>query len=314
MPYGDCEQLYVNITNPTDPAWFTGKTWGERYWEPGADRGGLIFIKKEVVPPEPESMGPNPVLNPSLDREGIKNNTRNFTVNNDPIVQNLENDNGKNSLWKLMQVSYQLLNTTSPNLTERCWLCYGVRLPFYEAVGVNEKARRVNGSNPLQCTWGKESQGITLTQVTGKGRCVGQVPPNKMHLCANQTNIGNIKKPAEWLLPPKDARWVCSKIGVTPCLSLDLFNGSVEFCVQVIITPKILYHSENFMYDNQINQEHHLTKREPISTLTVATLMVWGGGGAGVGTGVAWLIKQGREFTSLRMVVDEDLARIEKSI
>lgn len=130
-------------------------------------------------------------------------------------------------------------------------------------MGVNEKARRVNGSNPSQCTWGKEGHGITLTQVTGKGRCVGQVPPDKMHLCANQTNIGSTKKPAEWLLPAKDARWVCSKIGVTPCLSLDLFNGSVEFCVQVIIIPKILYHPENFMYDNQINQEHYLTKREP---------------------------------------------------
>jgi len=101
-------------------------------------------------------------------------------------------------------------------------------------------------------------------------------------------------------------------MGVTPCLSLDLFDESVEFCVQVIIIPKIIYHPESFMYDNQINQEHHLTKWEPISTLTVATLMIWGG--LGVGTGVASLVKQGREITSLRAAVDEDLARIEKSI
>uniref|UniRef100_A0A493TP75 Uncharacterized protein n=1 Tax=Anas platyrhynchos platyrhynchos TaxID=8840 RepID=A0A493TP75_ANAPP len=62
MPYGNCEQLYVNVTNPTDPAWLTGQTWGVRYWEPGADRGGLIFIKKEKVKNLPQGVGPNKVL------------------------------------------------------------------------------------------------------------------------------------------------------------------------------------------------------------------------------------------------------------
>ncbi|NXA98239.1 ENV2 protein, partial [Melanocharis versteri] len=77
------------------------------------------------------------------------------------------------SLWKLMQASYQVLNRTNPNLTEHCWLCYEIKPPFYEAIGVTKKARRVNGSNPAQCTWGRETQGITLAQVTGKGRCIG---------------------------------------------------------------------------------------------------------------------------------------------
>ncbi|NXE86481.1 ENV2 protein, partial [Menura novaehollandiae] len=78
-----------------------------------------------------------------------------------------------NSLWKLMQSSYQVLNATNLNLTKHCWLCYGIRPPFYEAVGITGKSKRVNDSNPAQCTWGKETQGITLTQITRKGRCVG---------------------------------------------------------------------------------------------------------------------------------------------
>ncbi|NXE12532.1 ENV2 protein, partial [Lophotis ruficrista] len=78
-----------------------------------------------------------------------------------------------NSLWKLMQASYLVLNKTNPNLTGHCWLCYGIKLPFHEAVGVKRKPRCINGTNPAQCIWGAEKQGITLTQVTGKGLCVG---------------------------------------------------------------------------------------------------------------------------------------------
>ncbi|NXG67700.1 ENV1 protein, partial [Hemiprocne comata] len=73
-----------------------------------------------------------------------------------------------NSLWKLVQASYQVLNATYPNLTEHCWLCYNIRPPFYEAIGVTANPKRINGSNPSQCLWKKEtsqSQGITLAQV-----------------------------------------------------------------------------------------------------------------------------------------------------
>ncbi|NXO11658.1 ENV2 protein, partial [Oriolus oriolus] len=77
---------------------------------------------------------------------------------------------------KIMQASFGILNKTYPNLTKECWLCYNIRPPFYEAIGSSAKARRVNGTNPAQCLWkkGKESTpGLTMAQITGKGRCVG---------------------------------------------------------------------------------------------------------------------------------------------
>ncbi|NXS77110.1 ENV2 protein, partial [Pandion haliaetus] len=82
----------------------------------------------------------------------------------------------ESTLWEVMQASYEVLNSTRPQLTKECWLCYGIRPPFYEAVGIESKAKRVNGTNPTQCLWRQEkssTQGITLEHVTGKGRCVG---------------------------------------------------------------------------------------------------------------------------------------------
>ncbi|RLV63309.1 hypothetical protein DV515_00018402, partial [Chloebia gouldiae] len=74
----------------------------------------------------------------------------------------------------------------------------------------------------------------------------------------------------------------------------------------------MIYHPEEYVFNAQVTFEHHVSKREPFTALTVATLMIVGG--TDVGTGVASLVKQNQEFNSLRMAVDEDLARIEQWI
>ncbi|NWV44557.1 ENV1 protein, partial [Grantiella picta] len=81
-----------------------------------------------------------------------------------------------NTLWKMIQASYEVLNQTHPELTKNCWLCYSNRPPYYEALGYPNKIRKVSGINPAECKWeGREnnSPGITLASVTGKGICVG---------------------------------------------------------------------------------------------------------------------------------------------
>ncbi|NXD88666.1 ENV1 protein, partial [Halcyon senegalensis] len=133
-------------------------------------------------------------------------------------------------------------------------------------------------------------------------------------LCAkiDKQRQGKSKKPATWLITADNTKWVCSTIGVTPCLSVEHFDESSEYCLQVAIVPKIFYHPEEFVYNSQISPEHHLSKREPFMALTTATLMILGG--AGVSTGVASLVQQSKEFSTLRMAIDKDLARIEQSI
>ena len=100
----------------------------------------------------------------------------------------------------------------------------------------------------------------------------------------------------KWLIPANNTRWVCSSLGVTPCLSLKLFSTSHDFCVQVVIIPRILYHTEEYMYTHHTVAEYHLVKREPITAITLATLMALRAAGS---TGIASLIKQSQEFTFL---------------
>ncbi|NXM01208.1 ENV1 protein, partial [Tyrannus savana] len=131
----------------------------------------------------------------------------------------------------------------------------------------------------------------------------------KEHLC--NTATAQLKgKTADWLIPMTNTKWICSQTGVAPCISLKIFNWTSEYCIQVAVIPRLIYHPENFVYDYQTTQAHHLQKREPFTALTAATLMAIGT--AGAGTGITSLVQQNQQFQSLRVVVDEDLARIEK--
>ncbi|NWQ71851.1 ENV1 protein, partial [Neopipo cinnamomea] len=132
----------------------------------------------------------------------------------------------------------------------------------------------------------------------------------KQHLCKiiEQDPKGR-GKTADWLRPGKNAKWLCSQAGITPWVSLKIFNGAAEYCIQVVIVPRLIYHPENYVYDYQST---HLQKREPFAALTVATLMVIGA--AGAGTGITSLVQQNQRFRSLREAIDEDLAKIEKAM
>ena len=142
--------------------------------------------------------------------------------------------------------------------------------------------------------------------------CQGEIPLEKRPLCLNESTSEELSK-ADWLVPVKNTKWICSKSGITPCVSLKLLKGNHEFCIQVRIILRIVYHPEEYVYTHQtLPASHHIQKREPITALTIATLLAIGA--AGAGTGIASLVEQNQKFQSLRIAVDEDLARIEQSI
>ncbi|NWX93885.1 ENV1 protein, partial [Nothoprocta pentlandii] len=68
-------------------------------------------------------------------------------------------------LWKLVVAAYETLNQTNPNATVACWLCYDIRPPYYEAIGINSTFKYSNEDNPPQCNWKDKKVGIITLQL-----------------------------------------------------------------------------------------------------------------------------------------------------
>ncbi|NWX07334.1 ENV2 protein, partial [Caloenas nicobarica] len=133
----------------------------------------------------------------------------------------------------------------------------------------------------------------------------------KRYLCVNNETLRS-KKLRGWVIPVGNAKWICSKTGLTSCVSMNYLETVKEFCIQVVIIPKITYHPKEYGYQLETILSHRLIKREPITALTLGAIIALSTAGAGVG--IASLVRQNQEFTVLRLAVDEDLLKIEQSI
>uniref|UniRef100_A0A8C0B611 Envelope glycoprotein n=1 Tax=Buteo japonicus TaxID=224669 RepID=A0A8C0B611_9AVES len=305
---------FLSVMLPEDPGWLLGKTWGVRYWEPwpSINRGGLILIQKKEIP-NSQAIGPNRVIKGTKSEPKKEPNRTVFNLSTlapKPTLGDIvTKDSYTEPLWKLVQAAYQALNHTDPNATVVCWLCYDTKPPFYEAIGMNTPYNLTNQANPLQCRWEERRIGITLKQVRGKGICLGRIPRAKKGLCSSW--IKNVSKTTDnkWVIPGEGGWWICSKTGLTPCLSLNVFNKKKEYCIQVTVIPRILYHQESNLYTYWEDREHRIRKREPITAITIATLI--GLGVTGAATGITSIIQQNQGLTSLRAA---SISYLEKSL
>ncbi|NXR76308.1 ENV1 protein, partial [Pycnonotus jocosus] len=79
----------------------------------------------------------------------------------------------QNLFTRMLHAAFKSLNTSQPNLTKSCWLCYDSRPPFYEGIGSNKTFDYSQESSPKQCKWNVPSKGITLGVISGYGVCIG---------------------------------------------------------------------------------------------------------------------------------------------
>ncbi|NWI89114.1 ENV2 protein, partial [Pitta sordida] len=78
-----------------------------------------------------------------------------------------------NPFFNVLNATFLSLNQSNTNLTESCWLCYDAQPPFYEGVALDIPFSYSTALNPRQCRWDTPCRGITLSQITGQGKCFG---------------------------------------------------------------------------------------------------------------------------------------------
>ncbi|KAL6035639.1 hypothetical protein STEG23_036475 [Scotinomys teguina] len=136
--------------------------------------------------------------------------------------------------------------------------------------------------------------------------CLGKVPDTHKHLC-NKISIpykGNY-----YLEASNGTFWACNT-GLTPCVSVNIFNVTHEYCVLIQLWPRMFIY-EDAKYLEMFERNGRFV-REPI-TMTIALLLGVGGIAAGIGTGTSTLI-QSNHLMQLHQAMTTDLETIEKFI
>uniref|UniRef100_A0A8U8CHJ6 Uncharacterized protein n=1 Tax=Geospiza parvula TaxID=87175 RepID=A0A8U8CHJ6_GEOPR len=199
-----CTHYNMTVLQPNHPGWTVGKVWT------AVLQGSKQWVNVQITrlqPSAPRAVGPNKVIKTfQIGAAGSES---------DPILSMLE-------------ATFLSLNESNPNLTNSCWLCYDVKPPFYEGVALDIPFSYSTAKAPHQCRWDTPRKGITLSQVTGRGRCFGNA---------------TLASERAWAVPSASGMWVCQRSGVSPCVFLAKFSTSNDFCVQVLIVPRVLYHS-----------------------------------------------------------------------
>ena len=200
--------------------------------------------------------------------------------------------------------TYRGLNSTHPGLTSSCWLCYGIKSPYYEGIAV--PGNYIQTRDHSACRWQQKVDArLTLQRVTGQGLCIGNVPQTFQHLCSSTDS----RETTEYLVPPQENWRACSP-GLAPGVHGQAPNDSRDFCVLVLLVPRLFCHSNDELL--KLEKASPRSKREPVSALTLTVLLRLGA--AGAGTGISSLIVQTRHYSSLRAAIDLDIERLESSI
>ena len=153
--------------------------------------------------------------------------------------------------------SCRLLNSTCQDLTSSCWLCYDIKPPYYEGIAVPGSYSPTQ--NHAACRWQQKGNArLTLQEVTGRGLCIGNVPQTYQHLCKSiNSTVTN-----RYLVPPQDNWWACST-GLAPCVHGRVLNNSKDFCVLVLLVPRLFYHSNNKILPKL--EASHWSERDSLS-------------------------------------------------
>jgi hypothetical protein len=171
----DLDRIKVTFTDSgkgDTPRWIQGRRWGLVYYKYGGHSGLIVVIRLKIEPigPPPKTVGRNKVLKPPHAELPLQPPLQSRTTSAPPHPRTKANVKtlgllstgsprerhphamlgAPDPLWNLVNAAFLTLNHTDPNMTTSCWLCYDVRPPFYEAIGLNVTYNALIHENPTQ--------------------------------------------------------------------------------------------------------------------------------------------------------------------
>ena len=209
----------------------------------------------------------------------------------------------------LLDGTFLALNNSQPNLTSSCWLCL---TPSSHLSGYAQDLTPLNISTLNQdssCNWNDATIGLTV-EIEGKGLCVGNPTPaddgTYKSLCSTKMALNSFNTNS-FLRPPNGTRWVCYSSGLQQCVSTAYLNTERDFCVTVVLIPKVTYHPGDEIL---ITQEHGNHRSKRAIGIAVAAIL----GATGAATGLGTLIYQQVSLQPAFASMDSDIKRLEESI
>ena len=323
-PGGRCNPLVLQFTEAGKKAsWEGSRSWGLRLYRTGKDPFTLFSITRQLTRANtPQSVGPNSVISdqkaPSQPVQALPPVIPQAVTTPIPIIpvgpsatalQSYRPGTG-DRLYDLVLGAYLILNVTNPNKTQDCWLCLVSSPPYYEGVAILGNYTNQTTA-PHSCTAIPKHK-LTLSEVSGKGLCIGSIPRTHQTLCTKEQGVYS---GSYYLAAPNGTYWACNT-GLTPCVSAIVLNTTADYCVLIELWPKITYHGSEEIYNHFLKKSGKSRfKREPVS-MTMALLLggiTMGGIAAGVGTGTAALMET-NQFRQLQAAMHTDIKALEESV
>uniref|UniRef100_A0A8C3TNH9 Envelope glycoprotein n=1 Tax=Catharus ustulatus TaxID=91951 RepID=A0A8C3TNH9_CATUS len=304
---GSCSHLNITVLQPQDVSWSLGRKWSVFIHSWDVDPSTIVQIVR--VPPQHHiALGPNQAVVQQHHR--ISNIPMPSITTVAPAFYDTLELTSHALFYRMLNMAFSSLNATKPDLTNSCWLCYDTNPPFYEGVALNIMFSYSKESDPKRCPWNSPWKGITLEQVSGKGICVGSkgIVQRYKEIC----NVSvTLDKAQSWPVPSASGIWACKSTGVTPCISIRHFDEANDFCVQVVVVPRILYYSDDKVL-HHLEENPSRQNRELITATSLTVLL--GLGATGTVTGASALVSRNQGLAQLQKTADEDLRRIQKTV
>uniref|UniRef100_A0A8C3QG58 Envelope polyprotein n=1 Tax=Cyanoderma ruficeps TaxID=181631 RepID=A0A8C3QG58_9PASS len=291
------------VLQPQDKSWATGKMWSVFMHMPSKDWSAVVQVIRTPLytptNPEPNQEAAARVQSASRIKTTPKPIQHHSLIAPTTHPQDVQKAAPYDLFYHMLDTAFQSLNTSKPNLTNSCWLCYDTNPPFYEGIALDTPFTHSNDLAPKQCRWNTPRKGVTLGLITGQGICVGnqKLIRENRYMCKTKVVL---KKSYSWAIPSASGLWACHQTGATPCISIKHFDFANNFCVQVAVVPRVLYHTDDEM-NRYVEGDIHLQKRELITGVTLAFLLGLGATGT-------------QSLRQLQMTIDEDLQRIEERL